>query len=227
MTTAIVLAGGSGTRLGASIPKQFIEVNDKPILVYTLERFQCHPMVDSIIVVCIENWEQTVRDYITQFGISKIVDVLVGGASAIDSIRIGVNGSSARNNDILVIHDGVRPLVSEKMITDVIQTASHHGAAMSAIPLKEHVFVMDENGIASSYLPRENGFRSSTPQAYQAHILQKAFNTLGNQPTAYTSTMMIDTGTPLFLSYGSEINFKITTKEDIELFNALILEENK
>ena len=226
MTTAIILAGGSGTRLGASIPKQFIEVNNKPILVYTLERFQCHPMVDSIIVVCIAGWEQTIHGYISQYGISKIDRVLAGGASAIESIRIGVTGFTAKENDIILIHDGVRPMVNEMMITDAIKIASLHGAAMSAIPLKEHIFILDENGIATSYLPRDNGFRSSTPQAYQAHILRKAFTLLGNRSTAYTSTLMIDTGTPLFLSYGSEKNFKITTKHDIELFKALLQTEN-
>lgn len=220
MITAIILAGGIGSRIGASIPKQFIEVNGKPILAYTLEAFQTHPMIDRIIVVSVTGWESVVMSYSQAFGISKLSSVIAGGLSAIDSISKGVNSIKSDEKDIIVIHDGVRPLVEKRMITDAIETARIHGAAMSAIPLKEHVFVLDNSGSASSYLPRENGIRSSTPQAFQSHILLNAFRK--NHNTAYSSTLMIDIGQSIYPSYGSEKNFKITTKEDIELFKALL-----
>ena len=107
-------------------------------------------------------------------------------------------------------------------IEDAIEKAKLHGAAMSTTPLKEHIFVMDDRGFASSYLPRENSFRSSTPQAYRASILKNALQNGKTLKTAYASTLMVDSGIQLIPSYGSERNFKITTREDVALFSALL-----
>ncbi|MCR4859329.1 MAG: 2-C-methyl-D-erythritol 4-phosphate cytidylyltransferase, partial [Bacteroidales bacterium] len=119
-TTAIILAGGKGTRVGATIPKQFIEIKGKPILVYTLEAFERHPLIDQIIVICIEGWEETVRSYSSLYSISKLQLVISGGTSALDSIKRGIKALKCDDNDVLVIHEGVRPLVDEMSINKVL-----------------------------------------------------------------------------------------------------------
>lgn len=233
MTTAIILAGGSGTRLGAPIPKQFIEVAGKPILVHTLERFEEHPQIDAIVVVCVSEWESTIRNYIQQYGFTKIKKIVTGGPSAILSIKNGFLSIEGKPDDIVLVHEGVRPLVEEKMITDILEKCKEFGAAMSATPLKEHIFFQKEGDLVSGYFPRERAYKSSSPHAYTLQVLSDAFKkaeSLGESyNTAFSSTMMIDVGIPVAISYGSELNIKITTKEDIALFKALfetINEEN-
>ena len=119
---AVIIAGGSGNRMGQDIPKQFINVYDKPVLIYTLEGFQKHPQIDAIEVVCIEGWESVVMAYAKQFNISKLKWIVNGGNSGQESIRNGVYNleNIADSDDIIVIHDGIRPLVDASVLTDVL-----------------------------------------------------------------------------------------------------------
>ena len=123
MNIALIIAGGSGSRMGQDIPKQFINVYDKPVLIYTLEGFQKHPQIDAIELVCIDGWHEVVWAYARQFNIDKLKWVISGGATGQESIRNGVfhlEGKCA-DDDIVVIHDGIRPLVDEGVLTDVLQ----------------------------------------------------------------------------------------------------------
>ena len=122
MTTAIIIAGGIGHRMEQRIPKQFINVYDKPVIVYTLESFQKHPMIDSVVTVCLDGWHDVLQAYARQFGISKLTRIVPGGATAQESIRNGVYAleGECADNDIIVIHDGIRPLVDAEVLTDVI-----------------------------------------------------------------------------------------------------------
>ena len=122
MNIAVIVAGGSGSRMGQEIPKQFINVYDKPVIVYTLEAFQKHPQIDKIIVVCIDGWHDILKAYAKQFDISKLEKIVSGGNSAQESIRNGVYSLEGlcQNDDIVVIHDGVRPLVDDSVLSDVI-----------------------------------------------------------------------------------------------------------
>ncbi|MBQ6179661.1 MAG: 2-C-methyl-D-erythritol 4-phosphate cytidylyltransferase, partial [Bacteroidales bacterium] len=128
MTTAIILAGGSGVRMGAEIPKQFIEVNGKPILVYTLEGFQAHPLVDEIGVVCLDGWHDRLRKYAKDFSISKLKWIISGGNTGQESIRNGVFHLEGKcdEKDIIVIHDGIRPLIEPFVLTDVIEKCNEY-----------------------------------------------------------------------------------------------------
>lgn len=226
MIFAIILAGGSGTRTGLTVPKQFVEVKGKPILVYTLERFDNHPMIDSIVVVCKEGWEETVSDLIKRFNLRKVIKIVQGGNSAIESIEQGLSAMSFDANDIVVIHESVRPMVEDKMIEDVIHKAKETGAAMSASPLKEHFFLSTQPGSVSSYYPKENMYRSSSPQAFRYGVISEAMKRAQQDgtklTTAFSSTLIIDTGGQITLSYGSDCNIKITTKQDIIMFSAYI-----
>jgi CTP:molybdopterin cytidylyltransferase MocA len=127
MNIAIIIAGGSGHRMGQDIPKQFINVYDKPVIIYTLEGFQRHPMIDAIEVVCIDGWHDVLWAYAHQFDISKLKWVVSGGGTGQESIRNGVYNleGKANDDDIIIIHDGIRPLVDDSVLTDVIQKAKN------------------------------------------------------------------------------------------------------
>lgn len=225
MTTAIILAGGSGTRLGAPIPKQFIEVNGKPILIYTLEKFQNHPLIDNIIVVCISGWEEVIEDYKTEYHLHKISTIVTGGETALTSIKKGVEAMAFQDEDIIVVHDGVRPLVDDASISEVIKDCQIYGGAISAVPLVEHVFFVGKERTDLHYIPRENSFRTITPQAYTfakvKAAYRKAEETGLGQNSSFIGTLMMDVGEKVCLSKGSEKNIKITDTKDVFYFKSL------
>ena len=168
MNVAVIIAGGSGARMGQDIPKQFINVYDKPVLLYTLEGFQKHPQIDAIEVVCIDGWHDVLWAYVKQFNITKLKWVVSGGGTGQESIRNGVYNleGNCADDDIVIIHDGIRPLVDETVLTDVILKAQQYGNAVTSLPYNEQIFVVDDEISTVKYIPRETLRRVSTPQAY-------------------------------------------------------------
>ena len=229
MIPAVIRAGGSGRRMGQDIPTQFINVYDKPILIYTLEGFQNHPDIDAIEVVCLEGWQDLVWAYAKQFNIDKLKWVTPGGSTGQESIRNGVynlEGKCAKD-DIIIIHDGIRPLVDSFVLSDVIAVCRKHGNAVTAMPYNEQIFVADDDSSTTRYIPRETIRRVSTPQAYIFDELDAAYHTafekkIGIFGSAYTNTMMVDLGKRLYFAAGSDKNIKLTTKDDLELFKAYL-----
>lgn len=228
---AVILAGGVGNRVGQDIPKQFLNVNDKPILIYTLEGFQNNPAIDEIEVVCKEGWHDILWAYAHQFNITKLKHVVTGGASAQESIRNGVFNLEgiAQEDDIVVIHDGVRPMVDEEVLSDVVAVCEKCGNAVTSLPYNEQIFVVnpEDPSTTKEYIPRETLRRVSTPQAYKfgelAHCYHYAFdNEIGIHGSSYANTMMVELGKTLHFAAGSDKNIKITTRDDIELFKAYI-----
>lgn len=229
MTTAIILAGGKGERMNIDIPKQFINVNDKPLIIYTLSAFQKHPQVDNILVVCREGWHDILRAYAKQYGITKLKWVVDGGATGQESIRNGVFAlkEECKDDDIVIIHDGIRPLVDEDVLSDVIVKCGIYGNAVTSMPYNEQIFVKKDEETTTQYIPRETLRRVSTPQAYRYDKLlwgyTKAFKEeIGIYGSSYTNTMMVDLGETLHFAIGSDKNIKITTRDDLDLFKALI-----
>lgn len=229
MNIAIIIAGGAGHRVGQDIPKQFINVYDKPILIYTLEGFQNHPQIDEIGLVCLEGWHDVVRAYAKQFNIDKLKWVISGGETAQESIREGVyylEGKCA-DNDTVIIHDGIRPLVDDSVLSDVIMKCEKYGNAVTALPYNEQIFVADDEVSTIQYIPRESLRRVATPQAYKFDMLNSAYHEafekeIGIYGSSYANTMMIELGKRLYFANGSDKNIKITTKDDIELFKAYL-----
>lgn len=228
---AVIIAGGSGSRMGQDIPKQFINVCDKPVLIYTLEGFQKHPQIDAIEVVCIDGWHDVLWAYAKQFEITKLKWVVLGGKNGQESIRNGVYNldGKVRDEDIIIIHDGIRPLVDETVLTDVIIKAKQYGNAVTSMPYNEQIFVIDEQDetITNKYIPRETLRRVSTPQAYQFDLLNKKYHEayekeIGIYGSSYTNTMMVELGVTLHFAAGSDKNIKLTTKDDLELFKAYL-----
>lgn len=225
MNIALIIAGGKGHRMGQEIPKQFLNVYDKPVIIYTLEGFQRHPEIDAIEVVCLEGWDEVLRAYAKQFNISKLRWVTPSGKTAQESIRNGVFAlrEVCGPEDIVVIHDGIRPMVEDFVLTDVLLKCKEHGNAVTSLPYNEQIFVVDDNMTTTRYIPRDTLRRVSTPQAYRYGKLlwayEKAFSEgIGIQESTYANTLMADLGERLYFAAGSEKNIKLTTKDDFELF---------
>lgn len=231
MNIALIIAGGSGNRMGQDIPKQFINVYDKPVLTYTLEGFQKHPLIDVIEVVCISGWESMVQAYANQFNITKLKWIVPGGNSAQESIRNGVFNLEGKcsKDDIVIIHDGIRPLVDDTVLTDVIEKAQKYGNAVTSMPYNEQIFVVseDDENTTTKFIPRETLRRVSTPQAYNFELLDAKYHeafekNIGVVGSHYTNTMMVELGVRLNFAKGSDKNIKLTTKDDLELFKGYL-----
>jgi 2-C-methyl-D-erythritol 4-phosphate cytidylyltransferase len=231
MNIAILIAGGSGKRMGQDIPKQFINVYDKPILLYTLESFEKHPQIDAIEVVCIDGWHDVLRAYARQFNITKLKWIVSGGASGQESIRNGVYNleGKVKPDDIIVIHDGIRPLVDATVLTDVLIKAQKYGNAVTSMPYNEQIFIINPDNASTTkqYIPRETLRRVSTPQAYRFNLLDEKYHEafakkIGIYGSSYTNTMMVELGVTLHFAAGSDKNIKLTTKDDLELFKAYL-----
>lgn len=215
--------------MGQDIPKQFINVYDKPVLIYTLEGFQKHPLIDAIEVVCLEGWHDILRAYAKQFGIDKLQWIVSGGETGQESIRNGVYNleGKAEADDIIIVHDGIRPLVDETVLTDVILKAREYGNAVTSLPYNEQIFVVDDEKSTVKYIPRETLRRVSTPQGYRFELLDEKYHEafekgIGIRGSAYTNTMMVELGVRLYFAAGSDKNIKLTTKDDLEMFKAYL-----
>ena len=224
----MIIAGGSGKRMGQEIPKQFLTVDDKPVIIYTLENFERNEHIDEIIVVCIDGWHDVLRAFCKQFDIKKVKYIISGGETVQQSIFSGVKKAYDVYGDeaCLIIHDSIRPLIDETVLNDVIETCHKYGNAVTSMPYNEQIFVIDEGEKSTSkFIPRETIRRVSTPQAY---ILGKLYNcytrafkdNIGIYGSSYTNTMMTELGETLYLAKGSDRNIKLTTKDDFYIFKA-------
>ena len=228
MNIALIKAGGKGLRMKAGIPKQFICVEDKPIIIYTLEAFEKNPSIDAIIAVCVEGWENILRDYAQKYNIEKLVSVVKGGETSLKSIQAGVNEAYRlySPDDIILIHDGNRPLVSQDIISDVIANCRIYGSAVAAIVSTDEVMVTDTVKLESKqFLDRKSLYRIQTPDAYKLGEIEKVLNNVGDEKLlnlGATSTLWIDAGNTVYFAKGSEINIRLTTQEDIVMFSALL-----
>ena len=229
MNVALIIAGGTGNRMGQDIPKQFLNVYEKPIIVYTLEAFQNNPNIDDILLVCLDGWHDVVRAYANQFGITKLKWVIGGGSTGQESIRNGLNflEDKIKADDIVVIHDGIRPLIEQEVITDVVTKCKLLGNAVTSIPCNDQIFVSNDSVTTTDYVPRDALRKVTTPQAYKFEkihsIYDKAFKeNRGIGQSTYANTLMVEYGETLNLALGSEKNIKLTTPEDIDIFKALL-----
>lgn len=224
---ALLIAGGVGSRMHQDIPKQFLTVNEKPVIIYTLEAFQNHPEVDAIAVVCIKGWENMLCAYAKQFNITKFKYIAPGGKNGQDSIRNGLFELEKHysTDDIVLIHDAIRPLVTADIISDCIAKTRQFGNAVTAIPCAE-AMLETENGIVSteSY-PRDHLRRTQTPQGFTigriCNLHRRALEA-GITNSVASCTLMIEMGEQVHFCAGSEKNIKLTTVEDIDIFKALL-----
>ncbi len=224
---ALILAGGSGERMHQDIPKQFLNVYDKPIIIYTLEAFQRHPNIDGIVVVCIDGWESILQAYCKQFNITKLEKIVPGGITGQESIRNGVYAIAEHHTpeDLILVHDAIRPMVSEEIISDCIRVASKYGNAISVVPCTAAMLKTDDGMSSIEQVPRDNLKITQTPQCASVESLVSAHKEAlkrGITSSVATCTMFIELGRKLYFSLGSEKNIKLTTMEDLDIFKALL-----
>lgn len=215
--------------MNLDIPKQFIDVKGKPLIVYTMEAFQQHPAIDAIVLVTLPSWMEIAESYAKQYNITKLKKIVPGGASGQESIHNGlvaIDEMSDEHDGVVMIHDGNRCLVSAEIISDSIAGYHAHGSAVAAIPCVEAVFRSDNSGISSNEaIPREQLFRTQTPHTYSLEKLLWAHDqaeSKGLENTAASCVLMNDLGEQVFFSAGSEQNIKITTMDDLYIFEAIL-----
>ncbi|HEM3707477.1 TPA: 2-C-methyl-D-erythritol 4-phosphate cytidylyltransferase [Streptococcus suis] len=227
MITALLTAAGTGTRMGQDIPKQFLHVDNKPILIYTLEVFQNDPNIDSIVVVTLESWVEVLRAYAKQFKITKLKSIVIGGSTGQESIQNGIKAIThfAGEDSTVLIHDGNRPLVTSEIIANSLATFNKYGSAVAAIPTVEAVFQSENGVVGEKSLPRELLYRTQTPHVYKVSDVIRAHRIAkekGVNNTAATCVLMHEIGEKVYFSNGAETNLKITTIEDLLIFKALL-----
>lgn len=227
MVTALLTAAGTGTRMKQDIPKQFIHVDNKPVIIHTMEAFENHPGVDAIVVVTLESWIDVLWAYARQFNITKLQQVVAGGATGQQSIKCGLDAISvnADPDSTVIVHDGNRPLVSSEIISDSLATFAKYGNAVTAIPCVEVVFESEDGESSHVSLDRDKLYRTQTPHVYKlkdllwAHARAKELNLT---ETAASCLLMKELGVESYFSKGSEENIKITTVDDLKIFKALL-----
>lgn len=232
MNIAVILAGGSGKRTEQDVPKQFINVYDKPIIIYTLEAFQRHPGIDGIIVSCLEGWGEILKAYAREYGITKLKWVINGGENGQESTQKAIYElkNVCKSGDIVMVHDAVRPFVSSEIISDCIATCRRYGNGLSAIRFQAETIVRSKDGISGNeIIDRKDIMRVMTPQAYS---FEKALWALEEAKrsgiiTVYINVLMVELGERLYFSKGSAKNIKLTTMEDIDIFKALYAAERE
>ena len=231
MNIALLTAAGSGTRMGQDIPKQFMTIDECPVIIYTMKAFQQCQKIDAIAVICLKGWEVVLKAYANQFGITKLKYIFPGGDSNFHSIRnglIGLKENGVSMDDIVLIHDGVRPLVSDDIISRNIETCIKFGYAVTGQFCKEVIMEYDDVEKHLKYLsiPREKLVRTQTPHTYKLGFIIAAQDEAikkGGLDTAASCQLVAQIGIESqHLVLGTEKNgLKLTNVEDIELFKAL------
>lgn len=227
MNIALLTAAGKGTRMHMEIPKQFLHVANKPVILYTMEAFQKHPQIDAIVVVTIDTWKDMIWAYAKQYGISKLKWVVAGGDTGQESIKNGLTKLKqvCSLQDVVMIHDGNRPLVSEEIISDSLAVYRSYGSAVAAMPCIEAVYRSQDGEKSNISLDRKELYRTQTPHTYTIGKLLWAHKEAEKRKiknTTATCTLMTLLGETIYFSKGSEINLKLTTAEDVDIFEALL-----
>lgn len=229
MVNTLIFAGGVGSRLGSELPKQFLEVDGKPIIVHTLEHFSHHEQVDGIVVVCKEDYISLCRQILEKYHISKVYDVIPGGATGQLSIYEGLrflmrfHGESAKDVTVL-IHDGVRPLIDADLISRSIEAVRLHGSSIAASPAIETIVQIDEKGDLKQIVDRSLCRYAKAPQCFMLpEIYGVHEKALEKGETEYidSATLMAAYGKQLHTTPCSSENIKITTPNDFFSFEAL------
>lgn len=225
MVTAIIFAGGTGSRVKDSdVPKQFLEINGKPIIIKVLEYFSDHIFVDRIVVVCLENWISVLKNHISKYGIQKVICILPGGDTGFKSIRIGLDRAREMmsDEDVVLICDGVRPCLTSELITNCIKEAQEFGSAVPVSPSMDSVLFSEDGITCERNFERKNIYITQAPQGYKLKIIMDAHLLAEKNGTEAISSadLLIEQGKPVHLIEGIRENIKVTTREDINTIRA-------
>jgi len=231
---AVILAGGVGRRMGSDTPKQFIEIDGKPIIIYTLERFENHPDIDAIEIVCLSSHIEEIKSLVNMYDIKKVKWIVPGGSTFQESVRNGVFNlkNKCNDDDILMIHMSVAPFIEDDIITDSISVCLKNGNAISVNPCLLCMGMKSSESYTDEGIHRETLIGLNTPQsflfgeiydAYKIAVDENFLDTL--EP--HTTSLMYELGKRLYFSKGSQYNIKITTSKDLDLFEGYVLLKQK
>ena len=232
----ILLAGGVGSRFGANIPKQFVKVEDKPIIIHTLEKFEENNLIDEVVVVCLEDWIDYVRELVENYGIKKVVGVIKGGSSAQYSLMEGIQFINDRyhgENPVVMIHESVRPLINDEIIEDAIKVASENQVALSGyLSIRQSVWRTKDCKSSNDYNLGYHCYLTTNPQTAQLSYINELIevakkNNFDFQSHSGIEPWMAAYGYRAYFSYGIEDNIKITTSDDLDRFIFLLNQSRK
>ena len=230
MNIGLIIAGGSGNRMGQDIPKQFMHVDGAPIIIMTMQAFERHPDIDAIAVVCLKGWETVLQSYANQFCIKKLKWIFPGGSTGMESIHNGIYGLKAegcQDEDLVLIHDSVRPLLSQEIISSNIATCKAYGYAITGIQCREAILESDDGFTTNTSIPRDRLIRTQTPQTFRLKniiAVHEEAKQKGITNSVASCTLIAELGSQrtMHIVPGSDINIKITTIEDLEMLKALM-----
>ncbi len=234
MNIAIILAGGVGSRVGADRPKQFIEILGKPVLAYTVEKFNTHPEIDAIEIVCVESHIEYLREMVQEYHLDKVKWVTKGGDTFQGSVQNGVNNLKDKisDDDIVLVHFGASPFIEHDIITDNIRVCEKTGNAISTTDFIYLSGFKDDQTKSSRYIDRDTICCMNTPHSFKfkyiCDLYEEGIRTGAiDRVEPHTTTMMYELGRTIYFSKGSQTNIKITTKEDLDLFEGYVLLKQK
>lgn len=230
MNIVIIIAGGVGNRLGAPVPKQFVEVLGKPVIAYTMDHFQNHSEIDAIELVCVDGYQDHLKSIVEKYGITKVIKIVKGGSEYERSIMNGVAGMEgiAKPDDVIMIHWSASPFINEEMITDNIRICKDKGNAITA-SYSYLLYGSNDGDCAMKAINRESFLTLSAPQSFlyknivDLYKQVEELNLFETIEEHHTTVFMAELGIPLYFSKGSHTNIKITTKEDLDLFRGYLL----
>lgn len=235
MNIAIIFAGGKGTRMGSKIPKQFLEINGRPILVHTLELFQNNIKIDKIYISTLNEYISYVKELANKYQINKVIDVIEGGETAQESIYNALKRAEQDNpaDSIVLLHDGVRPYVEANIIDDNIEAVKKYGSAITSIPAYETIMISKDAESVDSVTTRNETYIGQAPQSFYLKEIIDAHDVIRKSSTGYKNmvdacTIYKTLGKDVHLVQGNRGNLKITTPEDVYIFKSFLeFKENK
>ena len=223
----ILLAGGVGRRMGADIPKQFMKVKGKPIIAYSLENFQRNEQINGIVVVCVAEWKEYLKDIIEEYNLTKVKWIIEGGSTGHDSIRNGVFflKDIIQPDDFIIVHDAVRPILPQAALNEVIRVAHDNGNASSSIACHPPIVYTEDFKSGIKDVDREHVMLTASPQVYRYDLALRCYEMAEKENKhdfTFTSSLLIYYGERVYFAKGTTSNIKITRKEDLALFEALL-----
>lgn len=223
----ILLAGGVGKRMGTDIPKQFLKVDDKPIIIHSIENFQRNTQIEKILVVCLQEWIEPLKTMLSKHSLTKVAWIVAGGGTSHDSIRNGVFFLKDKigADDFVIVHDAVRPVLPQKAIDEVIRVAHEKGNASSSIACHPPIVYTEDFESGVTDVDRDHVMLTASPQAFRYSLALECYEQAERENKhdfAFTSSLLIHCGKRVYFAKGTTCNIKITTKADIALFGALL-----
>ena len=236
MNVAVLLAGGKGVRAGLNVPKQFAEVLGKPVIAYTAGIFQDHPEIDAIEIVCVAGYIDTLWEICRRFSLTKVKWIVEGGSDYQQSVKNGVEGLKGicADDDIITIHTGAAPFLTPDLVTENLQVCREKGNAITSYPLYSLAGMKNEEdpGVTTEWFNRDTIVCLKNPHSFRYGLVRRLYEEaeetgILSEVTPYTTSLMFRMKEPIYLSRGTQMNIKITKKEDLELFEAFVMMKKK